>query len=304
LGAALLITPLIARGRRIGTIDVLLPALLDTDLSNEQRFVQMLSAHAALAIDTAATIAQAQAHNPEAAPATQADPIAPMLALLTHDLRGPLTAIDSSTQLIERTIQSTQELDRNNLIRLVALARSGIAQLKTQIDALSRPNAGQQPRPTLPVLPMIDLVNAIRLIAHFYQQTTSRHQITVSNEVAELSGPWAQAHLERMLGNLLENGIKYSPQGGTIQISINCEEHGGDRWATLSIGDTGIGIPQTDLAQIAQHGYRAHNVGAIPGTGFGLASVREIVEHYAGTLTIRSSLNNATTVQIRLPLAS
>lgn len=298
--AALLIAPLIARGRRIGTIDLLLPAPLDTDLNNPQHLLHSLATHAALALDTAASIIRQPTSSPTTAPQAQA--LEALLARLSHDLRSPLTAVDSSVQLLDRALQNVQELDRKGLIRMTALAKSGITQLKTQIDALSRPAQVRTPCPPPQTAPPIDLVTFLRVIAHFYQQTTSRHQIIVVDEVSELNGHWAQVHLERMFGNLLDNGIKYSPEGGTIRITISRNDSTGGSWAIVTIADTGIGIPQADLAQIAEHGYRAHNVGAIPGTGFGLSSVRELVEYYAGTFAIVSPRVGATTMQIRLPL--
>jgi two-component system OmpR family sensor kinase len=73
-------------------------------------------------------------------------------------------------------------------------------------------------------------------------------------------------------------------------------------WATLSVRNHGIGITASDLPLLARPGYRAGNVGTIPGAGFGLASVRQVVERHGGMLAIQSEVGRSTTVRICLPL--
>lgn len=293
-GAALLLTPLVAHGRRIGTIEVVLAAADDTDLNARQRQLHALAAHAALAIDSAHEIARlrASAGDRGAAAPGAADPL---LALIAHDLRDPLTAISSSMQLLIRSARSTPELSSERVARLAGLADAAVARIEAQLVALSpsRPAEGARE---------VDLVHLAGLMAHFYQQTTGRHQLSVTSDLPELSGPWARPHIERVIANLLSNGIKYSPQGGAIQLVIGCEEDAHGRWATLEVQNEGIGIPLQDMAQIGRPGRRARNVGAITGTGFGLASVQAIIEQYGGTFALQSALGAATTVHIRLPL--
>lgn len=296
-GAALLLAPLIARGRRIGTLDIVLTARDDVALAHEQRRLRALAAHAALALDTADQVAHCCRAERTASSTLTRDELNARLALIVHDLRGPLATLSSSLQLIARFGKGEQELDRARVARLAGLATASAAQLELQISALEADTVDAEQA----LLP-IDLVQLTRRMADFYQQTTLRHLLSVEAELPELTGRWARPHLERLLSNLFANGIKYSPAGGEICIRLGHEHDDLGRWAILRVQNPGIGIAARDLAQLAQPHQRAQNVGAIPGTGMGLASVRAIVEQYGGALTIESTLGGVTAVLIRLPL--
>lgn len=297
---ALVSAPLVARGQGIGTIDVVLPAPPDADLRAQQHLVRRLAMHAALAIDTADRVTRLQA----SPPATQRVVAEPdddsRLALLAHDLRNTLTALQTSVQLVLRMTRDAQELNRERLGRLAELANAAIGRMDVQIRALmpTRDEGSKSTRTS----PPIDLVRTTQLLVDIYQQTTGRHTLRLRQQVPELSGPWAQPHLERMIGNLLSNAIKYSPDGGVITVTVAQETDSAGGWAVFCVQNAGIGIPHADLPHIGRAGYRAGNVDVIPGTGFGLASVREVVEHYGGTLVLQSAVGEATTVCIRLPL--
>jgi signal transduction histidine kinase len=300
-GAALLFAPLIARGQRIGSLDVVIPAPNDFDVVHNQRLLRAVAAHAALAIDTADRYTQQQRGAAAEHLPSDYDP-GPMLALIAHDLRSPLTALSASVQTLVRLTKSAQELDREHVARLARLAEAAIGQLGAQINALT-PEPDQhligEPHLAQPV----DLVKLTRLITNFYQQTTGRHKFIVVADIPELLAPLAHPDAERVLSNLLVNGIKYSPVGGEITVTLSREADALGQWAILSVRNCGIGIPPQDLPSLGQVGYRAGNVGPIPGTGFGLASVRAVVEQYGGTFAIQSIVGETTIVRIRLPLA-
>ncbi|NTU79333.1 MAG: HAMP domain-containing histidine kinase [Chloroflexales bacterium] len=301
-GAILLIAPLIARGRRLGTLDVVCAVAADVDIGHHQQRLHGLAAQAALAIDTADQAIHLQLPlSVGVAPARGVD-LEQLLSQVAHDLRNPLASLSTSIQLLVRAAKGPQALDPAKVAHLAEIAEVAVAQLETQISALT-PAPAPCPQRGIPSAVPVDLVTLARQLATFYQRTTDCHQLTVVADVAELPGPWAKPHLERVLGNLLTNGIKYSPIGGDIRITVGREEDDLDRWATLSVQDHGIGIPLQDLPQLVQSGYRAGNVGAIPGTGVGLTSVREVVAQYGGTLAIHSVVGACTTIRLRLPLA-
>jgi signal transduction histidine kinase len=106
-----------------------------------------------------------------------------------------------------------------------------------------------------------------------------------------------------VLGNLLDNAIKYSPDGGDIAVTIALAEADGQRQAVLSVQDHGIGIPAGDLPHVFERFFRGTNVaGRIRGTGIGLAGSRQIVEQHGGTLTVESREGEGSTFTVRLPL--
>jgi signal transduction histidine kinase len=104
-----------------------------------------------------------------------------------------------------------------------------------------------------------------------------------------------------VLDNLLENAVKYSPRGGSVEVAIGSE----DGTAVLRVADRGEGIPAADLPYIWERFRRGRNVeGRIPGTGIGLAGVKRIVELHGGTIAVDSQVGVGTTLTVRLPLAA
>jgi len=136
------------------------------------------------------------------------------------------------------------------------------------------------------------------------QQTTDR-RLRLEPAATTLPGQLNQLRLERAVGNLISNALKYSPGGAPVLVRLVAEgaDEVGTPWAALTIADRGVGIPADDLPHLGEHFYRGGNVaGRIGGTGLGLASAREIVMAHGGALAIASVEGIGTTVTVRLPL--
>src|SRR5207245_6637344 len=102
------------------------------------------------------------------------------------------------------------------------------------------------------------------------------------------------------------NAIKYSPEGGDITLTLRREEDGVGEWAVLTVRDQGVGIPPHEVPRVFERFYRASNVvGNIPGTGIGLAGVRQIVEQHGGSIAVesRERAGSSFTVRLRLDIA-
>jgi signal transduction histidine kinase len=169
-------------------------------------------------------------------------------------------------------------------------------QLDELVDA-SRLHAG---RPLELRRGKVDLVELARKAVAEHQHTTDRHALQVSSPVDHLVGVWDEVRLVRVLDNLLDNAVKFSPRGGAVSVSIDTENDGR---AVLCVSDRGEGIPETDLPYIFERFRRGGNVeGRIPGAGIGLAGVQRIIEQHRGTIAVDSQVGIGTTVTIRLPL--
>jgi signal transduction histidine kinase len=107
-----------------------------------------------------------------------------------------------------------------------------------------------------------------------------------------------QALLARAVDNLLDNAIKFTPEGGKISLSLS----GDDSWATISVVDSGIGIEATDLSLIFGRFHRGRNAAEYPGSGLGLAITHSIIEAHGGHLEVTSEPGR-TQVQMFLPIA-
>jgi len=102
--------------------------------------------------------------------------------------------------------------------------------------------------------------------------------------------------LRRALSNLLDNAIKFTPEGGAVRAGVR---QGGD-WVEWWVEDTGIGIPADDLLQLFSRFHRGRNAAAYPGSGLGLAIVKAITEAHGGQGWVEN-VERGTYFAIRLP---
>ena len=108
----------------------------------------------------------------------------------------------------------------------------------------------------------------VQRVVQEQQATTTKHQLLFQTTVSELLVLIDEARLERVVGNLLNNAIKYSPVGGAVTISLSQEHGEASNWAVLALQDEGIGIPAADLPHIFEPFRRADNSkGKIQGDG-------------------------------------
>ena len=105
--------------------------------------------------------------------------------------------------------------------------------------------------------------------------------------------------LRQVLDNLLDNAIKYSPNGGAIELRVDED----DRWTRLAVTDHGVGIPAGELARIFEKFYRLdpHQTRGVNGTGLGLYVCRELVERMDGRINVASLPGRGSTFVVELP---
>ena len=131
------------------------------------------------------------------------------------------------------------------------------------------------------------------------RQTSPRHRFSLEAPPA-LPARADAARLQRAIGNLLHNAIKYSADGGSVLVTLSRSADGAQ--ALVAVRDHGIGIAPEDLERIFERFERGSNVvGRIPGTGIGLAGARQIVEQHGGTLSVQSVLGEGSVFTIALP---
>ncbi|MEL7011557.1 MAG: HAMP domain-containing sensor histidine kinase, partial [Cyanobacteria bacterium J06588_4] len=109
---------------------------------------------------------------------------------------------------------------------------------------------------------------------------------------------WDESLLRHILGNVLANAVKYSPEGNRVLFELIPHS---DK-IVFRIQDWGIGIPAKDRQNLFEPFHRASNVGRIPGTGLGLAIAKSCVEAHQGQIELESKVGRGTTVTISLPL--
>ena len=219
---------------------------------------------------------------------------------VSHELRTPVTTIKLYAHLMRQHPQKWEEY-----LNPLAQEADHQAQLVEDILQISRIDAGRvemKPRPTL----LNELTEAViadyRMLAQERGLALEHHPFLAPPACGGGvggAGPVALVDPNRMmqvLSNLVENAIYYTPEGGRVVISTGKEEAEGRVWATATVADTGIDIPEEELPHIFDRFFRGEEPRSmqISGTGLGLAIVQEIVELHGGRVTVESPLTEFT----------
>ena len=205
-----------------------------------------------------------------------------------HELYTPLTALRTNLELAQEQ-QDTPAVGRalDQVMRIQALAE-GLLDLSRLAGADSTSS-----------LTANDMNVLIRETADSFASRVVQNEISLSLELEDspvcVDG---SAHLlTRMLENLLDNAIKFTPQHGCVKVTTQTIEGS----VQVTIKDSGIGIPEEDLPHLFERFRRGRNTADYPGSGLGLAIVKAIVERHRGEVTIRSS-SDGTCVTVKLPV--
>lgn len=216
-------------------------------------------------------------------------------SMVSHEFRTPLSTILGSAQLLKLCSQAwTEEKKLRNLGRIETAAKN-MTQLLDDLLTINRAESGKlecHPQP-------LDLGTFCRGIVEDVElQTNPKPQIKLT-----IHGQCPRATLDEklmrsILNNLLSNAIKYSPEGGQINLTLNCTQEE----ATFQIQDRGLGIPLEDQTHLFELFHRGKNIANIPGTGLGLSVVKKCLELQGGEIFIQSEVGVGTTVTVKIPL--
>ena len=214
----------------------------------------------------------------------------------SHELRTPLTAAMLMTELIQEggtpeeldeywhTLKS--ELNRQKILidRLLIAGRLESGMMKLEIG----------PMDIIPVLE--ESLMAVKPIAHKGKVSLS---LTAQRRPLQVIGD--KSGLQQVFINLINNAVKFSRQGGTVEVTVSESE----TEVLVDIVDSGVGIPEQATSHLFERFYRAKNVtiAEIPGSGIGLYIVKSIVEELGGTIRVESVLNQGTTFTVSLKRA-
>ena len=213
---------------------------------------------------------------------------------IAHDLKSPITRIRGIAEVTltngksmgeyESMAASTIEecdrlLDMINTMLMISKTESGV-------DKLLREE--------------IDLAGLVREACELFEPTAEDKRVTLSYDVPNKSHLIGDNRMiQRMLSNLLDNAIKYTPSGGTVSVSVSEND---ERNIVITVKDTGIGISPSDLPRIFERFYRCDQSRSEPGIGLGLSLAKAIARAHGGDITVMSRLNQGSTFTITLPI--
>lgn len=221
------------------------------------------------------------------------------LSIARHELKTPITTLLGYVQILHRRSLREGSLSEHDLHALEVIADQ-TRRLNGLIETLFNAQWSQIGRLTIARQPL-DLCALARELVEELQPALERHRLQLACGAEPLVILGDPARIEEVLRNLLQNAIKYSPEGGPVGITL---ARVGER-ASLAVSDQGIGIPQAALAKLFQCFYRASNVTLhqIAGMGIGLYVIREIVTRHGGSIEVASTEGVGSTFTVYLPLA-
>lgn len=211
---------------------------------------------------------------------------------VAHDLRTPLTRLRSSAELALRQSPDPAAA-REALADCVEESERVMSMLKTLMDITEAEIGAMhlERRPT-------DLCRLIREVADMYQYVAEEKRIHVGTELPEnCEASVDPDRMRQAFGNLIDNALKYTGEGGTVTISAGRE----NGHATVRFRDNGMGIPEAEQGRIWDRLYRGDKSRSQRGLGLGLSVVKAVVEAHKGTVTVNSKPGEGSEFAIVLP---
>lgn len=216
--------------------------------------------------------------------------------VLTHELRSPVVASQSLLRaLLSSKTATFSEQQRDILTRLSKRMDDLLSLINDLLSmAASKARDLQEPLQRIELSPILgQIIDQYRYSAKEKQQTLNF--AATEKPVYVLA---TETGIQRIVDNLVGNAIKYTPEAGKVCLELTED-------ATIYVKDTGIGIPEDSLSELGTEFFRASNAKAsnITGTGLGLATVKQLVDHFGGVIDVESTIGEGTTFRIKLPLA-
>lgn len=231
-----------------------------------------------------------------------------LLAEIMHEIKTPLMAITSASELLTRPQLPTEK--HGELIGMIKKESLRLSQMTKDFLEFARLESGRERLSREP----IDLVKVVEDVVQLTgAQADERHIGIVTELASELPKPAGESFLvgdsdriKQVLLNLVSNAIKYNIEGGriTIAVSRNTAAAGGQQ-ISLRVSDTGRGISSEDIDHLFERFYRIPGSERISeGSGMGLAIANKIVEEHGGRIVVTSELGKGTDFVVNLPLSA
>ena len=225
------------------------------------------------------------------------------LANISHELRTPLTPIKGYAEILGR-----KEVPPDKVKKFVGGILEGTARLERIIQLLVDFSAMEAGR-LAPRSKPIDMGEIVEKLAEIWEAKTPRHTVVadVSEGLPHVSGD--ERLLRRSLEEVLDNAVKFSPEGGTIRLEAKgagaAEGERRQSFVEVTVSDEGIGIPPEDLPKIFSdfHQLDGSETRSYGGLGLGLAFVQRILEAHDGSVSVESTLDQGTRLTISVPAA-
>lgn len=289
-----MIVPMVVGGKIVGTISFSSAESgrhydeIDLSLALE------LGRRSGTAIENARLFSVTQEATQKAKEAVKARDI--FLSVASHELRTPLTSLLGYSQILQKSIQRDGMVDPKRLEQVMGILSQQSDKLAHLINQLLDVSRIQTGRLVLDKA-TVDLAQLVRGVATNMLPRTKEHGICISApEKLELIADTLR--LEQVLTNLLDNAMKFSPDGGLIELVVSEPD---STLVQMAVTDHGVGVPPEHREGIFDQFYQAHRHGEFGGMGLGLFISRQIVELHGGTITAEFPEDGGTRFVVALP---
>ncbi len=220
------------------------------------------------------------------------------LAMLAHRFKAPLVAMRQCVCVVLQGYAGDISPRAKGMIELVAQRADQMIRFVDDWLTLSRLQQGKGIKEAKEV----DFAEIVKDVVARAGQDPSAQKVTLRSVVARSPGTIRAdpSSLDELVGNLVDNAVRYTPAGGTVTVEVDSLE--GE--AALSVSDTGPGISPEDLERIFEPFYRGSAQKNIPGTGLGLPIVKRITERHGGRVEVQTVLGKGSTFRVFLPRAA
>ncbi len=216
------------------------------------------------------------------------------VSMVTHELRTPLAAIRSATELLERYSERMTDKDKAEEHTAIHRSVDTLTRLVDNVVIMGKSDWLESKSPPQD----IDLVDLCQQIwEEVIRGQDSPHKLVIKEEGERRSFRADLAYIRAMLANLLQNAVKYSPKRPEVVVHILRRRQS----LVIRVTDYGIGIPADEIDGIFEPFRRAKNTESMSGSGLGLAIVRAAAQALGGTTKVKSELGKGTTFEVIFP---
>lgn len=218
---------------------------------------------------------------------------------ISHELRTPIASLKALVETLRVAALDDPPAAQRFLDRAEEEV-DALAQLVQELLELSRIESGKVPLR----LTETAVEDVIQLPVERFRSQSERNNLDLSIDIpSDLPPVLADAsRIQQVVGNLVHNAIKFTPEGGEIKVQARLDEE--ELAVVISVSDTGVGIPAADLSRIFERFYKADRARSGGGTGLGLAISRHLVKAHGGQLKVKSKEGKGSTFYFSLPLVN
>jgi heavy metal sensor kinase len=209
---------------------------------------------------------------------------------IAHDLRSPLSRIRGAAEMALTTSASDEH--RAFAANVIEDCDRLIGIINTMLDIAEAESGAAEI-----ILEEVDIARVTKRACELFQAIAEENAVQIATELPDSCVVYGEPRkLQRMVANLLDNALKYTPPEGTVTVSVNAD----NGKVAISISDTGVGISEDDLPHIFKRFYRCDISRAQGGTGLGLSLVKAIAHSHGGSVNATSHLGKGSTFTVTL----